>query len=72
MPRRFGHGLWRSLLSVLSAVVLDFLLVGFGIASLSWCGPVICHTGGVGYSRSEPVTRADGRRGLQPFDYIVA
>lgn len=32
----FGHGLWHSLLSVLSAVLLDFLLVGFGIASVSW------------------------------------
>ena len=35
---RFGHGFWRSVLSVLSAVVLDFLLIGFGIATLGWCG----------------------------------
>ena len=27
------------MLSVLSAVLLDFLLIGFGIATLGWCAP---------------------------------
>lgn len=34
---RFGHGLWRSVWSILSAVVLDFLLAGFAIATAGWC-----------------------------------
>lgn len=32
----FGHGLWRSVWAVLSAVVLDFLLVGMAIATAGW------------------------------------
>lgn len=32
----FGHGFWRSVWAILSAVVLDFLLVGFAIATAGW------------------------------------
>ena len=34
--RRFGHGFWRSIWAILSAVVLDYLLVGFAIATAGW------------------------------------
>ena len=37
--RRYGHGFWSSLWAVLSAVVLDFLLVGFTIATAGWRVP---------------------------------
>ncbi|KAK9837961.1 hypothetical protein WJX74_008582 [Apatococcus lobatus] len=32
----FGHGFRRSLLTTLSAVLVDFLLIGAGIATLGW------------------------------------
>lgn len=35
---RFGHELWHSLITILSAVVIDFLLVGCGIATAGWWG----------------------------------
>ena len=38
-PRRFSDGLWHSVLTVLSAVVVDFLLVGMAIATAGWCVP---------------------------------
>lgn len=33
---RFGNELWHSFVTVLSAVVVDFLLVGCGIATAGW------------------------------------
>lgn len=32
----FGHELWHSFLTVVSAIVVDFLLVGCGIATAGW------------------------------------
>mmetsp|Transcript_1275 Transcript_1275/g.3836 ORF Transcript_1275/g.3836 Transcript_1275/m.3836 type:complete len:246 (+) Transcript_1275:403-1140(+) len=32
----YGHGFWSSVWAVLSAVVLDFLLIGFAIATAGW------------------------------------
>ena len=39
---RFSDGLWHSVLTVLSAVVVDFLLVGMAIATAGWCGCFSC------------------------------
>lgn len=33
---RFGDTLWHSLMTILSAVVVDFLLLGFAIATACW------------------------------------
>lgn len=32
----YGHSLWHSLLSIVSAVVVDFLLIGLAISSACW------------------------------------
>ena len=34
---RYGHELWHSILTVLSAVLMDFLMVGCAIATAGWC-----------------------------------
>ena len=34
---RYGHEIWHSILTVLSAVLMDFLLVGCAIATAGWC-----------------------------------
>jgi ABC-type anion transport system duplicated permease subunit len=33
----YGHSLWHSLLSIVSAVVVDFLVIGLAISSTCWC-----------------------------------
>lgn len=35
----FGHTVWHSLLTILSAVVIDFLALGAVLASAGWCVP---------------------------------
>lgn len=35
----FGHTLWHSLLTILSAVLVDFLALGAVLASAGWCAP---------------------------------
>jgi len=32
----YGHSLWHALLSIVSAVVVDFLLIGLAISSTCW------------------------------------
>lgn len=36
MLRRFGHSVWHSLATVLSAVLVDFLLLGVSVATACW------------------------------------
>jgi hypothetical protein len=33
----YGHSVWHALLSVVSAVAVDFLLIGAAVASACWC-----------------------------------
>ena len=33
----FGHTIWHSLLTIVSAVVVDFLALGALLASAGWC-----------------------------------
>jgi hypothetical protein len=40
----FSRSLWHSMLSVLSAVVVDFLLIGLATSSTCWCaGGILTH-----------------------------
>jgi hypothetical protein len=40
--RSYGHSLWHSLLSIVSAVVVDFLIIGLAISSTCWSVAAAC------------------------------
>ena len=61
---RYSTGFWDTATTILSAVVIDFLLVGWGIATVGWCAACQASTGrivllmqGVSFCKWRPSTR---------------